>query len=191
MQFSRNILDKAYSYNPRSSTSPEDNLHNHQDNLLNTLHNKPYKKSQLHPDVIQLVKGSDIQCYSRVVAPKGFYTIPTEAGVGNSYICFAPFPDEGVDWVAGQIHYIFEQTGSIYMVIKRSIELSLTSPDPFAEFWEGGFQAKMVSTKFSDKLEVVNASRILAHAARWELTPEIAVVLNLCAVRMASRLDMS
>lgn len=136
------------------------------------------KKSELPPDIVPLIGKTNVRCFSRVFTPKGFYTIPTEAGVGNSYICFAPFPSEGVEWVAGQIHHIFEQRGSLYMVIKRSIDLSLTAPDPFA----AGFQAKMVSTAFSDQFEVIEATRILAHTARWNLTSEIAVVLNLCAV---------
>ncbi len=41
----------------------------------------------------------------------------------------------------------------------------------------------MVSSKFSNQVEVVDVSRILAHTARWELVSDIAVVLSLYAVR--------
>ena len=139
--------------------------------------------SKVHPDVIRLVRyQSNIRCLSRVAAPKGFYTIPTEAGIGNRYVCYKPYANEGVEWVAGQIQHIIKQDGAVKMLIKRSVELQPTAQDPFAAFWNEGFQAKMVSSKLSSHLEIVNASRVIAHTARWELTSEIAVVLNLCAV---------
>ena len=141
--------------------------------------------SQSLPAVVRLVGHSNIQCFSRVVAPKGFYAIPAEAGAGNSYVCFKPDPHEGVEWVAGQIQHIFEQGGTLKMAIKRSVELEPSMPDPFASFWKEGFQAKTVSSRFSNHLEIVNSNRVLAHTARWELTDEIVVVLNLYSVRAA------
>ena len=174
-------MDKAYGYTPRSAFPPADS----RNVLIDVSNRRPYAISQSPPAVVRLVGHSNIQCFSRVVAPKGFYAIPAEAGAGNSYICFKLDPDEGAEWVAGQIQHIFEHGGILKMAIKRSVELRHAMPDPFAAFWKEGFQAKTVSSRFSNHLEIVDANRVLAHTVRWELIGEIAVVLNLYAVRAA------
>lgn len=177
LQMTRDILDKAYGYAPQSPL-PSANSENV---LVDVNAFKPYMMTQTPSDVLWLVGHSEVQCFSHVAAAKGYYTIPTEAGVGSSYVCFKPDAHE-VEWVAGQIQHIFEQTGTLKMAIKRSIELRSGTSDPFAAFWKEGFQAKMVSSRFSNHLEIVDASCVIAHTARWNLSSEIAVVLNLSAV---------
>ena len=76
LRFTRDILDKAYGYTPRLPLPDPENA------LIDIYNWEPYT---LSPDVLQLVGTSTIQCFSRVTAAKGFYTIPTEAGIGNSY----------------------------------------------------------------------------------------------------------
>lgn len=67
--------------------------------------------------------------------------------------------------------------------MRRDLALSLPYPDPFKEYWKGEFEAKMISTSGSSKLEIVEAGWIIAHVARWQLSPSEAVVLNLNKVR--------
>ena len=45
------------------------------------------------------------------------------------------------------------------------------------------FKAKMYSSKMCADLEIVHVDWVMSHYARWEVTPEHAVVLNLSRVR--------
>lgn len=119
---------------------------------------------------------------SRVTAPRGFYTIPGMAGRGNSFICFRPHGDQSVEWVAAQIQGISKARGSTTFRVRRSVALVLPQPDPFKAFWSEGFEAKMVSSAWAEE-EYVEEGWIVGHTARWEMTSEYVVVLNLKQVR--------
>lgn len=72
----------------------------------------------------------------------------------------------------------------MHFAINRSQPLRLSqSRDPFAAFWSRGFKAKMVSSSFSKKLEIVCQKEVLGHVARWELIKGKTVVLSLEKVR--------
>ncbi len=126
LRFSRDLLDKAYGYTARS-TLPSVNSE------IDASDHRPYMMSHPPQDLIRLVGHSDIQCFSRVVAGKGFYTIPTEAGIGNSYVCFKPDAHEEVEWVAGQIQHIFEQGGTLRMAKHCAWQWGIRSVCSFLE----------------------------------------------------------
>lgn len=135
------------------------------------------------PTLITVLGSDDIDCFSRIPGAKGHYTIPRIKGIGDSYVCFRP-DHEPADrkWVAGQIQYIFKDRkgGPMKVAIFRSVQRGLA--DPFATFWDDGFEAKVVSSEFSRDFEIINASSIIAHTARWSISAESVVVLNLSMV---------
>lgn len=132
------------------------------------------------PELVALCKNSAIRCFSRIRAPRGYYTIPEKKAIGNSHVCFK----DGVDWTSGQIQHIFDYgDGKIFMAIHRSQALRLNGAvDPFKSFWEHGFQARLVSSSFSRKLEIFRQKEVLGHVARWELVEGKTVVLSLARV---------
>ncbi|THU96423.1 hypothetical protein K435DRAFT_797315 [Dendrothele bispora CBS 962.96] len=126
----------------------------------------------------------DIRCFSRITAPRGFYTVPSARGIGSSYICFE---DRGGDsWSAGQVQHIFDYgDGNIRVAVKRCRSLTRgTGKDPFSLFWSRGFEAKLVSSRFEKELEILSKDKIIGHIARWELSESKAVVLSLARVRL-------
>ncbi|KAE9401692.1 hypothetical protein BT96DRAFT_817526, partial [Gymnopus androsaceus JB14] len=131
--------------------------------------------------VPELISISGAHFISRIDAPRGFYTIPS-VHAGNSYVRFYPNGDRSCEWVAGRIHYIYEHNGTTMIAIRRSIVLPPGNLDPFAAFWADGFEAKLVSTEFSSDFELVELGWIEGHTARWELTPELTVVLAISKV---------
>lgn len=68
------------------------------------------------------------------------------------------------------------------VAVQRSKPNTVES-DPFASFWDEGFEAKLVSSEFSTGLDIINASDIIAHTARWTISEQSVVVLNLSRVR--------
>ncbi|THU83949.1 hypothetical protein K435DRAFT_688521 [Dendrothele bispora CBS 962.96] len=144
-----------------------------------------YKLSDLTvpSDLLHLFGDGDLERYSMVSAHYGFYATPRSRAIGNSYVCFKLQGYQANNWFAGQIQHIFKKDGKIKAAIRRSKELVLdTEQDPFASFWVEGFEAKMVSASFLPRLDIVDLEKIIAHTVRWEITPQIVVVLNLCRV---------
>ncbi|KAK7434824.1 hypothetical protein VKT23_020011 [Stygiomarasmius scandens] len=127
-------------------------------------------------ELLSACGGSDIRCFSRIPAPHGFYAISDKKAIGNSYICLKS--NDG--WDTAQIQHIFDcYDGKIQMAIRHSKTLNI-GKDPFSMFWEYGFEAKMVSSSFKTKLEIVSKDSILGHAARWEVSAGKIVALSLC-----------
>ncbi|KAJ3766154.1 hypothetical protein FB446DRAFT_654216 [Lentinula raphanica] len=193
LQYCGELLDKAYGYNTQTTSFDGDDAYDPSDQDTVNLDELGKTGSSRHiistpptSELIRLTGTDDIQCFSRIAAPNGNYAIAPsvgKAGVGNSYICYEiPGTHREVDWSAGQIQHIFRQDGRMYMAIKRSKKIPLTTADPFRSFWKDGFCAKMVSLAFSKNLEIVEVDRVIAHTARWELTADHAVVLNLSRV---------
>lgn len=193
LRYCLELLDKAYGFGHDETDEDEDN--NGVDKAYpglsreeageNEDNNRDYKPSPIPPpyELTRLVgRNVDIDCFARVPGAKGHYTIPGKRAIGNSYVCFrADTPDRR--WVAGQIQYIFKDRkgGSMKVAVRRSKVSGDLTPDPFSTFWEEGFEAKMVSSNFSN-LEIIELSDIIAHTARWVITRNFAIVLNLSVV---------
>lgn len=195
LRYCLELLDKAYNFykpdeRPENSDNEDDESEDDSTDALLGLWNSSGPEATLlegpSPPALMAVLGSDnIDCFTRIPGVKGHYTIPSVKGIGNSYVCFEP-DHKLADgrWVAGQIQHIFKDQngGPMKVAISRSVQNSLT--DPFASFWDDGFEAKVVSSKFSEDFEIINASSIIAHTARWSISAESVVVVNLSMVRL-------
>ncbi|KAK7442259.1 hypothetical protein VKT23_016230 [Stygiomarasmius scandens] len=188
------LLDKTYSYVKRGySTADRDDSLDDADEGENQEEIDAFMKGHQLPDTSRWLLSTPpspevmaacscrdlekIHCFSRITAPRGFYTIPSAKAIGNSYVCFK----DGNSWSAGQIQHIFDMgDGNIRMAIKRCVLLNPGARnDPFSAFLSHGFEAKMVSSAFKKRLDIVKEDEILGHTARWELADGKAVVLNL------------
>ncbi|KAJ3885794.1 hypothetical protein GG344DRAFT_82335 [Lentinula edodes] len=136
------------------------------------------------PELTNLLGTEPFESFSCIPVSKGDYTIPIEGALGNSYICFHPEGDyhPGQQWSAGQIQHIFRRknNGPIQLAVLQS--QSVHVEDPFSDFWGNGFGAKLVSLKFVDILKVIEMKQVAAHTARWAISNELVVVVNLCSV---------
>ncbi|KAF9072148.1 hypothetical protein BDP27DRAFT_1418290 [Rhodocollybia butyracea] len=125
----------------------------------------------------------DIQCFSQVAASRGFFNTPSAIAQGNSYIAYKPEGNLKADWVPGRIQHIFSLHSKKKLAIWCSKSSSHHAGDTFARFQNLGFEAKLVSQSFIDKLEIINIEWVVGHTARWNLCPGLAVVLSLGQVR--------
>lgn len=194
LKYCLKIIDKAYNYKKRGLPTDDDNEEQPNpddlswENIAQGRHDDPLqfealKWAQSGPPPSELVSACgkpEIRCFSRVRAPRGYYTIPGAEAIGNTFVCFK----DGNTWSSGQIQYIFDfQDGNIHFAIRRSKPLQLSQArDPFMAFWAHGFQAKLVSSSFSNKLEIFSQKEVLGHVAWWKLVKGRAVVLSLSRV---------
>ncbi|KAJ3722844.1 hypothetical protein C8R42DRAFT_720008 [Lentinula raphanica] len=192
LKFCANLLDKAYGYDKRSQPAQdddEDSDHFNVDQLLgrsgsypSPLDKREKVSIKLPIKLARMIGNSNPTCYSQVPAPKGFYGTQRSIAIGNSYVCYRPKDVQPSDWVSGQIQYIFDWEGVTTMAITRSKPYVGPFPDPFAQWVAAGFEARSVSSSFSEKYDIVAINSILGHAARWELSSDVAVVLSLTRV---------
>jgi hypothetical protein len=138
------------------------------------------------PPPVELTRAArthDIQCFSQVAASRGFFNTPSAIAQGNSYIAYKPEGNLEADWVPGQIQHIFSLHGKKKLAIRRSKVSSHHGGDAFARFQNLGFEAKLVSQSFVDKLEIIDIEWVVGHTARWNLYEGLAVILSLGRVR--------
>ncbi|GAW07260.1 serine threonine protein kinase [Lentinula edodes] len=190
------LLDKAYNYDRGSSAppppvAPADDIDDSEGSitvdaeLVASNFAQPDSKYKIlpSPTLTRLLRAEPFECFSRIPGSKGDYTIPGEGAIGNSNICFQAQGTyrPGQRWIAGQIRHIFRRTqnGPLQAVICRSMPAS--TPHPFADYWANGFEADMVASNFSDTLEIITLSQIAGHIARWSITNDLVVIVNLCS----------
>ncbi|KAJ3900216.1 hypothetical protein F5879DRAFT_809587 [Lentinula edodes] len=183
LKFCAYLLDKAYGYDKRSEMSQdnepswddeaaEDDEHQNEEDL-NVFHtnelikNKgsctPLSNTNTHQQasvklptkLAQKIGNPTLTCYLQVPAPKGFYGTDKSIAVGNSYVCYRPKDGSTGEWVAGQIRYIFDLKGVTNMAIVRSKPFVAPISDPFAEYVIAGFEARTISSYFSQDYDVV------------------------------------
>lgn len=190
LRYCQKLIDKAYNYDRRASTRSADDDAPDQpvvtsefitSNFIHPISNTIASASEL----TNLLGAEPFESFTRIPATKGDYTIPIKGALGNSFVCFRSEGDyqPGQQWSAGQIQHIFrrKKNDPIQVALLRS--QSVRAPDPFSDFWASGFEAKLVSSKFSPILEVIGMKQIAAHSARWALSDELVVAVNLCSVR--------
>lgn len=188
------LLDKAYNFDKREKAEGKEDDCDDEDESSSPwgMSNTDYTAIKTPPSLalIQELGIDDIECFSRVPGAKGHYAIPGAKGIGNTYICFQPrYGTPDGRWVAGQIQHIFRERigGPMQVAIRRS-KPSTIECDPFASFWNDGFEAKLVSSEFLTGLDIINTSDIIAHTARWTISERSVVVLNLS--RVCSKCDL-
>ncbi|KAJ3897089.1 hypothetical protein F5879DRAFT_928095 [Lentinula edodes] len=193
LQYVQKLIDKAYNYDRRPATQSDSNdadkLADENSVVTPELMAGNVAPPSLEdtiansPELTRLIGEDPYESFARIPAAKGDYTIATEKAVGNSYISFQPAGDyqPGQRWLAGQIQHIFRRrkNSPIQLAVCRS--QSINVPDPFSEFWENGFEAKLVSSKFSRTLEIVDLKQVAAHSARWAISDDLVVAVNLCS----------
>jgi hypothetical protein len=145
------------------------------------------QKKKIPGDLAQLLHRSDnrdIQLYTRVQAQNGSFSVMGAPGSGNSFVWFRS--DRESEWKTGQIKYIFQREGDdVQFAIRQSLGLRRRGKDPFNGWWDGGFEARVVSASFAPELQIVDRSYMLAHAARWEFAEGMVVVVNLSQVSLS------
>ncbi|KAJ3709926.1 hypothetical protein C8R42DRAFT_563696, partial [Lentinula raphanica] len=181
LRYCLKLLDKAYNYDSREDDDETDAELDEDEPLPDNSipSSRSFHALPTPPEVIQVVGSADVECLTRTPAERGDYTIPRGIAPGNSYICFNP--NGGTSdgrWVAGQIQHIFRKHkgGPLSFIVKRSLEVKL---EQFSRFWDDGFEAKTVSDQFSDQLEIIPFSDVIAHSARWNISEHVVVVLSL------------
>jgi hypothetical protein len=109
----------------------------------------------------------------------------------DSHICFHATENDGGDWVAGRIEYIIEEQGRFKFVVRRNQDLGQCTFDPFRSYWDMGFEAKLFSSSFVNRPEVITLSQVVSHAATWKICDEKVVVLRRSKVSLLSAFLMS
>ncbi|KAH7878355.1 uncharacterized protein C8R40DRAFT_1167781 [Lentinula edodes] len=189
LRYCQKLIDKAYNYDHRPSDHSASNAPDQSsvtpELIASNFTLTPKTTIASVPELTNLLGTEPFESFSRIPASKGDYTIPIEGALGNSYICFHPEGDHhpGQQWSAGQIQHIFRRknNGPIQLAVLQS--QSVHVEDPFSDFWGNGFEAKLVSSKFVDILKVIEMKQVAAHTARWAISNELVVVVNLCSVR--------
>ena len=101
--------------------------------------------------------------------------------LGNSLVLYYPTLSS-TDPIAGSVQTIQRSGGQVYFHIKRQAPLPPTKHDPFRRYLS--FPAKLYSSKMVDGPDdVVPVESVVSHVARFELSSERAVILNLSRVR--------
>ena len=106
----------------------------------------------------------------------------------NSLILFYPRGDRLSKPVPGSIKYIYEEDDSFIFTVRRQLPLLSvgveTSSDPFSAYPH--FPARLYSVVLQEILEYVRFSWVVGHYARWAVSDDRVVVLNLSRVRRLS-----
>ncbi|KAJ3781040.1 hypothetical protein GGU10DRAFT_278292 [Lentinula aff. detonsa] len=186
LQYCQKLIDKAYNYDHRPvlhDDAAETTLELIESNFAHPISKKTIASA---PELTKLLGLDPFESFTRIPATKGDYTIPIEGALGNSYICFQPERNyqPGQEWVAAQIQHIFRRhkNSPIQFAIHRSQSPRVTVTDPFCDFWANGFEAKLFSSKFSHTLEIIDMKQVAAHSARWTITDDLVIAVNLCSV---------
>jgi hypothetical protein len=133
------------------------------------------------PELRRLVKDREIALRARHQVD-GIVFARSSTHLGNSLILFYPGGDTCTVPIPGSIKYIVSPASgkAPFYVVQRQLAASLNTVDPFSRY--PYFKAKMYSSKMGIDLEVVHVDWVVSHYARWEVTQEHAVVLNLSRV---------
>lgn len=190
LKFCRQLIDKAYSLTTQSEEEkPASRSLEISQETVEIASNGHQPNKQLKtptPRALSSFLGrTDIQCYSQIsTRTGGYFATPGagSAGKGNSFVCYYPGGDTQLEWVACQIRHIFKEDGMIRLAVQQSLPFPFHrgKTDPFRAFWDQGFQAKSVSSMYSDDMEIIEYDWVVAHTARWKLHPSgLTVCLNL------------
>jgi hypothetical protein len=139
-------------------------------------------KTQKAPnDLERLLGRNKVHLLPRVSA-HGVQYSTASAHLGNSLIFYYPNGNTKASTVPGSIQYIYRKGDGVYFAVRRQLPRPLndTSPDPFALYPD--FPAQLCQNGLADALEEVAVNWTLCHYARWEMSKDRAVVLQLLMV---------
>lgn len=110
--------------------------------------------------------------------------------LGNSLVMFYPGGDRSLHPCPGSIQYIIaHEDMHVVYIVQRQMPVSLNTPDNFSVYPH--FHAKLYSTMLSAQYEMVEPEWVMSHYARWNVSKEHAVVLNLSRVCLKYRLTIN
>ncbi|KAI0740300.1 hypothetical protein C8Q76DRAFT_608220 [Earliella scabrosa] len=132
------------------------------------------------PDALKtLVKDTHVLLQARLRADHVVYS-QARTHLGNSQILFYPSGDRSVPAIPGQIEYIFSIGRIPRFAVRRYSLAKLDRPDPFTRWPD--FPARLWSSHLSDRLEEVHTSWVLTQFARYGITEDHVVVVDLSQV---------
>jgi hypothetical protein len=101
--------------------------------------------------------------------------------LGNSLILFYPGGDTCLELVPGSIQHIVSPVSKPpFYIVRRQLPLPSPIVDPLIRY--PYFKAKIYSSEMGVDLEIVYIDWVVSHYARWNVTSEHSVVLNLSRV---------
>lgn len=100
--------------------------------------------------------------------------------VGNSQIFFFPTGDRTAQPVPGCIKYIFTKDKAVYFAVQQYDACPSNIIDPFLRYPR--FLARLYSTSLKSTLERVKLDLVVGHYARWEMSEDLALIVQLSNV---------
>lgn len=122
---------------------------------------------------------TNVRLQARFKQHKVFFA-RSQTHTGNSQIFFYPAGDRTSAPVAATIGYIFSDKATpnaLSLAVRRLLPVENIPQDPFAEYPH--WPAKLYQSSLAPTYERIKPDWIYGHFARWDYTPEEAVVLML------------
>jgi hypothetical protein len=177
----KNFFDRAY--HPKSDDNTkrfnEDELFFDDDPSTETQASADSSLKQTPDDLYPLLRQDQVALPARH-KHKGVIYARSSTHLGNSLVQFYPQGDRTTSPVPASIKYIFYDRHRTAYAVQRQVPLPDNHPDPFARYPH--FPAKLYSSAISQNLEVIEVNWVLSHFARWQLSPQYAVVLSLSLI---------
>jgi hypothetical protein len=173
----KQLFDKIY-----APKVPDSNLSNHSP-ADESAGNIPVTRTRAIPDDLRrlLIHTQDVVIPARV-RHNGIVYSSSQSHLGNSLVHFYPHGNRTPSPIPGSIKYVYRERNVTYLAVQRQLPVDNTFRDPFALYPH--FPAKVYSAQLSESLERVELDWIFAHYARWNFSPQYAVILSLSRVRV-------
>jgi hypothetical protein len=172
----KQLFDRIYA--PKVPDS--DGLHPYADSLNE---NAPMSPRTPPDDLRVLLKDTTDVVMPARARHGGIVYSTSKTHLGNSLVQFYPHGNRTFSPVPGSIKYVYREGTRTYLAIQRQLPAGNISQDPFALYPH--FPAKIYSSQLSQSLERIQLDWIFSHYARWNFSPEYAVVLSLNRVRIS------
>ena len=165
------LLDQAYRF-------MDGNLNISHDGLVMTT--ESMKVTKVPSDLEVILKRQTAVLCAHVKDKTGVVYSRASIHIGNSLILFYPWGIRSLKPVPGSIKYIYEEEDSYVFAVQRQLPLSEAKSDPFTAYPH--FPDQQYSAALQGTLECVRFSWVCGHYARWAISDDWVVVLNLFRV---------
>jgi hypothetical protein len=171
----KDLFDKAYSpkYDDYS------NMGEDPDDFDDTTPSDSPAKGIIPTDLRPLVTGNRVTLQARF-KHGGVVYARSSTHTGNSLVYFYPCGNKSSRPVPGSIKYVFNDGGRVAFAVQRQLDMYPGTVDPFVHYPD--FPARLYSSSLADQIEKVEVEWVQSHFARWKISREHAVVLNLSKV---------
>jgi hypothetical protein len=170
------VFDKAFSQNLQDESPAND------DEDM-----KPDPQKHCTPDDLKHLTRSKTVALQAYHHHNGVVFSRSSTHMGNSLVHFYPNGYKLSPPIPGAITYIYHTDGTpISYAVRRQLPTPPFTLDPYQAY--ANFPAKLYSSALSENLEMVKPEWVLAHYARWRLSPSEVVVVSLSRVCQAVHL---